>query len=64
MKGVVIMTEEKSGKKIAQLDLSYLAKSKDDIELVLDFLIAEARKEEKNIPWSSIKKDLKKKGRL
>lgn len=58
------MTEEKSGKKIAQLDLSYLAKSKEDIEEVLDILIAEARKEEKNIPWDSIKKDLKKKGRL
>lgn len=58
------MTEEKSGKKIAQLDLSYLAKSKEDIEEVLDILIAEARKEEKNISWNSIKKDLKKKGRL
>lgn len=64
MKGVIIMTEEKSGKKIAQLDLSYLVKSKEDIEEVLDILIAEARKEEKNIPWDSIKKDLKKKGRL
>ncbi|MDZ4846662.1 MAG: hypothetical protein SH857_14065 [Chitinophagales bacterium] len=61
MKGVIIMTEEKSGKKIAQFDLSYLSKSKEDIEEVLDILIGEARKEEKNIPWESIKKDLRKK---
>jgi len=58
------MTEEKSGKRIAQLDLTHLAKHSDELEELFDVLIAEARKDEKEIKWSSIKKDLKKKGRL
>lgn len=64
MKGVIIMTEEKSGKRIAQLDLNKLSKNSDDLEDLFDMLIAQSRKKEKNITWSAIKADLKKKGKL
>ncbi len=57
------MTEEGTGKKIAQIDLSRLAKHSAEFEDFFDRLIAESRKEEKDIAWSSIKTDLKKKGR-
>lgn len=58
------MKEQKSGKIIAQLDLSYLSKNRKDVEGILDVLIAELRKEERNFSWNTIKNDLRKKGRL
>jgi hypothetical protein len=61
MKGVTIMTEESTGKKIAQIDLSLVAKNSAAFEDFFDRLIAESRKGEKDIPWSSIKSGLKKK---
>jgi hypothetical protein len=64
MRGVTIMTEEKSGKRIAQLDLTHLSKHSEELGELFDMLIAEARKDEKETAWKDIKKDLKKKGRL
>lgn len=40
------MTEESSGRRIAQLDLTLLSKNKTDLEDVFDLLIAESRKAE------------------
>lgn len=64
MKGLTIMTDEKSGKRIAQVDLTHLSKHSEDTEDLLDVLVSEARKNEKNISWDEMKKDLKKKGKL
>ncbi len=64
MKGVIIMTEEKSGRRIAQLDLSLLSKNTKELEELFDVLISESRKDEKDFSWSAIKKDLKKKHKL
>lgn len=64
MKGLTIMTEEGTGKKIAQIDLSRLLKYSSEFEEFFDRLVAEARKDEKDIPWKAIKKDLKKKGKI
>jgi hypothetical protein len=61
MKGITIMTEEGTGKKIAQIDLSRLAKHSAEFEDFFDRLIAESRKDEKDIAWASIKTDLKRK---
>ena len=58
------MTEEKSGKRIAQIDLTHLSKHTEELDDLFDTLIAESRKDEKDISWEEIKKDLKKKGRL
>ena len=56
------MTGEITGRKIAQIDLSRLIKHSSEFEEFFDRLIAESRAGEKDIPWSSIKKDLKRKG--
>lgn len=64
MKGITIMTDEKSGKRIAQIDLSLVQKQSRALEELFDVLIAEARKTEKDFTWESIKKELKKKGRI
>jgi len=64
MKGITIMTEEATGKKIAQIDLSRLVKHSAEFEDFFDRLIAESRKNEKDISLASIKNDLKKKGKV
>ncbi len=64
MKGITIMTEEGTGKKIAQIDLDRLVKHSDEFEDFFDRLVAESRKTEKNVSLDAIKKDLKKKGRI
>jgi len=64
MKGIVIMTEEGTGKKIAQIDLDRLVKHSDEFEDFFDRLIAESRKNEKDVSLNAIKKDLKRKGRV
>ena len=64
MKGIIIMTEEGTGKKIAQIDLSRLVKHSDEFEDFFDRLIAESRKNEKDVSLDAIKKDLRRKGRL
>ncbi len=58
------MTEEGTGKKIAQIDLGRLVKHSNEFEDFFDRLIAESRKTEKDVSLDSIKKDLKKKGRI
>ena len=58
------MTEEGTGKKIAQIDLARLVKHSGEFEDFFDRLIAEARKSEKDVTWSAIKGDLKKKGKV
>jgi hypothetical protein len=64
MKGITIMTEEGTGKKIAQIDLDRLVKHSAEFEDFFDRLIAEARKDEKDVAWNTIKSDLKKKGKV
>ena len=63
MKGVTIMTEEGTGKRIAQIDLSRLVKHSSEFEEFFDRLIAESRKDEKDVAWTTIKSDLKRKGK-
>jgi hypothetical protein len=64
MKGLTIMTDESSGRRIAQLDLTLLSKNSARLEDVFDLLIAESRKDEKEFSWEDIRKDLKSKGRM
>jgi hypothetical protein len=64
MKGITILTESVTKKKIAQIDLGWLVKHSDKFEEFFDRLIAESRKNEKDVSLASIKKDLKKQGRI
>ena len=56
MKGVTIMTDEQSGRRIAQLDLTHLSRKRTEVEDLIDILIAEACKSEKDFSWESIKR--------
>ena len=64
MKGVTIFRNEKNNKRILQVDLSEVIKHPDEFENRVDRLIAEGRKEEKNIDWEDVKDQLHKKGKL
>lgn len=64
MKGVTILKNEKNNRKIVQLDIKEIAKRPDEFENLIDVLIAEDRKDEKEIGWDAVKIQLKKKGKL
>ena len=64
MKGVTILTDEKNKKKILQVDINEVAKNPEKFEDLMDVIIAEARKDEKKIPWETVKQQLKKSGKL
>jgi len=64
MKGVTILTDEKNKRKILQVDIKEVAKNPEKFEDLMDVIIAEARKDEKKIPWETAKQQLKKAGKL
>lgn len=64
MKGVSYITDNKNRKKAVVIDLKTLEKFDDQIEDLFDIIIAESRKDESTETWESIKKNLKKKGKL
>lgn len=63
MKGVTILKDEKNNK-ILQVDVKEIAKNPGKFEDLMDVIIAEARKDEKKIPWEDAKKQLRKAGKL
>jgi hypothetical protein len=63
MKGVTILKDEKNNK-ILQVDVKQIAKDPEKFEDLMDVMIAEARKNEKKIPWEAAKKQLRKAGKL
>lgn len=64
MKGITISKEEKTNDKVIQINAREVAKNPSKFEDLMDILIAEARKNEKKIPWETARKQLKKAGKL
>ena len=64
MKGVTFLKNEKNNRQILQIDVKEMAKNPLKIEELMDVVIAEARKNEKKIPWETAKRRLKKAGKL
>jgi hypothetical protein len=64
MKGVSIVTDVTQKKLLLQIDVKDLAKNPAKYEDVIEVIVAEERKNEKNIPWETAKKQLKKAGKL
>ena len=64
MKGVTILKNEKNNRKILQIDIKEVAKHPNEFEDLVDVLIADDRKDEKDVNWDDLKKQLKKKGKL
>jgi hypothetical protein len=64
MKSVTFLTDKKRNREILQIDLKTLSKYPDELEDLLDVIVAESRKNEKNISLADAKKILKKNGKL
>ena len=65
MKGVSFVTDETKKRRYAQIDLKGIAKYDDSaIEDLMDLIIAESRKDEKSIPWETVKAELIKEGKI
>jgi hypothetical protein len=64
MKGVNYVTDASNKKVAVQIDLKLLEKYDEEIEDLIDGIIAESRKEEERKPLDEVIKSLKKKGKL
>jgi len=64
MKGVSFVTNDRNEKVSVLIDLKTLSKHQDDIEDMLDVIIAESRKDDEYVSWEDAKKELKKAGKL
>lgn len=64
MTGITFIKDETHNKRFVQIDLDTLEKYEEKFEDLFDTIIAESRKDEENISWEALKKDLKKKGKL
>jgi hypothetical protein len=64
MKGISYITDEKNRRKALVIDLKTFKKNEEEIEDLLDVLIAESKKEEESIPFEQVMKSLKKKDKI
>lgn len=64
MKSVTILTDKKRNRNIMQIDLKTLSKHPEEVEDLVDVIIAESRKNEKDISFADAKKMLKKNGKI
>ena len=64
MKGVTYNTDDQNKKVAVQIDLKILEKFDEDIEDLIDGIIAESRKDEERVPLNKVIKGLKKNGKL
>ena len=64
MKGVSYLTNDKNERQSVVIDLKLFKQHAEQIEDMLDVIIAEARKDEESIPFEKVIKTLKKKGKL
>lgn len=64
MKGVSFVTNEKNEKIAVQIDLKTIANYQEELEDLLDGILAESRKDEDVVPLKKVISDLKKSGKL
>ena len=64
MKGVNYVTDDKNRKVAVQIELKLLEKYDEEIEDLIDGIIAESRKNKERVPLDKVIKGLKKKGKL
>lgn len=64
MKGVSFVLNDKNEKIAVQIDMKTLERHQDQVEDLLDVIIAENRKSDEDVSWESAKKELKKARKL
>jgi hypothetical protein len=64
MKGISYITDDANQRKAVVIDIETLSKHSEEVQDLLDGLIAESRKDEAKIPLNTVIKNLKKAGKL
>ena len=64
MKGVNFITDDQNRRTAVIIELKTIEKHQEDVEDLLDVIIAESRKDEPKRSWEDVKKSLKTKGKL
>ena len=64
MKGINFITDENDRKTAVVIDLKTIEKYDDQMEDLIDIIIAESRKDEESVPFEEAVKELKRKGKL
>ena len=64
MKGVQFITDEDNRRTAVIIKLKTIEQHQEEIEDLLDVIVAESRKDEPKRNWEDVKKSLKKKGKL
>lgn len=64
MKGVNFITDDKNRRTAVIIDLKTIEQHQEEVEDLLDVIVAESRKEEPKRSWDDVKKSLRKKGKL
>ena len=64
MKGVSFVTNDKNEKIAVQIDMKVLERHQEEIEDILDVIIAENRKDDEDVSWEAAKRELKKSQKL
>jgi hypothetical protein len=64
MKGVSYVTDQQNKKIAVQIELKLLEKYDDQLEDLIDGIIAESRKDEQRIPLNKVIRGLKQSGKL
>lgn len=64
MKGVSYVTDQQNKKIAVQIDLKLLEKYDEQIEDLIDGIIAESRSDERRVPLSKVIRGLKQSGKL
>jgi hypothetical protein len=64
MKGISYIKDDRNKRQAVVIDLKTFKKHEEEIEDLLDVLIAESHKDEESIPFNKVVKELKKKGKL
>lgn len=59
MKGINFITDSKNRRQAVVINLKTFKKHEEEIEDLLDVIVAESRKEEPSVPWEEVKKNLK-----
>lgn len=64
MKGVTFVTDDNNKRIAVQIDIETLQDKQEEIEDLLDVIIAESRLEDEDVSWDVAKEELKKSGKL
>ena len=64
MKGVDFITDDKNRRKAVIIEIKTIERHPEEVEDLIDVIVAESRRDEPKRSWDDVKKSLRKKGKL